>query len=106
MVCRVLRSGSTLALLLGMAGVTGMMTPVHAAGVQALYNQSCATCHDAGVLGAPRTGDQAAWASRLKQGMPTLVSRTRNGYRNMPARGLCDSCTDADYAALIQMMSR
>jgi len=77
---------------------------VHA-GVNDLYNQSCATCHAAGVLGAPKSGDKAAWAPRLKQGMPTLVSHTKNGFKNMPARGLCDSCTDADYMALIKLMS-
>lgn len=76
------------------------------AGVNELYNQSCATCHAAGVLGAPKTGDKAAWAPRIKQGMPTLVSHVKNGYKNMPARGLCDSCTDADYAALIELMSK
>lgn len=77
---------------------------VHA-GVNDLYNQSCATCHAAGVLGAPKSGDKAAWAPRLKQGMPTLVSHTKNGFKNMPARGLCDRCTDEDYMALIKLMS-
>jgi cytochrome c5 len=37
--------------------------------------------------------------------MPTLVAHTKNGFKNMPARGLCDSCTDADYMALIKLMS-
>lgn len=83
----------------------GLMMPATAA-VDDLYSQSCATCHAAGVLGSPRTGDQAAWAPRLKQGMPTLVQRVRSGYKNMPARGLCDQCTDADYAALITLMSK
>lgn len=92
--------GWLLATALGLAGGAAQ------ADVKALYSQSCATCHEAGVLGAPRTGDHAAWRKRLDQGMPTLISRTRNGYKNMPARGLCDACTDADYAALIQMMSR
>lgn len=77
---------------------------VHA-GANDLYNQSCATCHAAGVLGAPKAGDKAAWVPRLKQGMPTLVSHTKNGFKNMPARGLCDRCTDADYMALIKLMS-
>lgn len=71
-----------------------------------LYNSACATCHAAGVLGAPKTGDKAAWAPRLKKGLPTLVNNTKNGYKNMPARGLCDSCTDADYTALVELMSK
>ena len=92
---------SVMALVLG----AGVVMPV-SAGVDELYSQSCATCHADGVLGSPRTGDQAAWAPRLKQGMPTLVQRVRSGYKNMPARGLCDQCTDADYAALITLMSK
>ena len=73
--------------------------------VNSLYNKSCATCHAAGVLGAPRTGDVDAWKQRLAKGMPTLVSHTKNGYKNMPARGLCNSCSDEDYAALINKMA-
>ena len=76
------------------------------ADVNELYKQSCATCHAAGVLGAPKSGDRAAWASRMPKGMAALVQSTKNGYKNMPARGLCDSCTDADYAALIQFMAK
>jgi cytochrome c5 len=89
-----------------MASVLGLMISPVQADVNALYSQSCATCHGAGVLGAPKSGDKAVWTPRLKQGIPLLVERTRNGYKNMPARGLCDSCTDADYAALIQLMSK
>ncbi|MFZ3193355.1 MAG: c-type cytochrome [Moraxellaceae bacterium] len=76
------------------------------ANVNELYKQSCATCHAAGVLGAPKAGDRAAWAKLMPKGMPALVQSTKNGYKNMPARGLCDSCTDADYAALIQLMAK
>jgi cytochrome c5 len=91
--------------LLMVTVMSAMTSTVHA-GVDELYSQSCATCHAAGVLGAPKSGDQAAWVPRLKQGMPLLIEHTRNGYKNMPARGLCDSCTEADYAALIKLMSK
>ncbi|MEC7119855.1 MAG: c-type cytochrome [Pseudomonadota bacterium] len=83
----------------------GMLSSVQA-NVNELYKQSCATCHAAGVLGAPKSGDKAAWAKLMQKGMPALVQSTKNGYKNMPARGLCDSCTDADYAALIGLMSK
>ena len=76
------------------------------AGTAELYNQACATCHAAGVLGAPRAGDKALWASRLKaEGVPTMVKHVKEGYKNMPARGLCNTCTDADFANLIQYMA-
>ncbi len=92
---------NVMALALGLGAMSAA-----SAGTSELYGQSCATCHAAGVLGAPRTGDRAAWAPRLQQGMPKLVERVKTGYKNMPARGLCDQCTDADYAALITMMSK
>jgi cytochrome c5 len=46
--------------------------PVYAADIEAKYAQSCATCHGAGVLGAPKKGDTTAWEPRLKQGSETL----------------------------------
>ena len=76
------------------------------AGTTELYNQSCVTCHGAAVLGAPKTGDKAAWNARMKKGMPTLVKNVRNGYKNMPAGGLCNTCTDADMANLIELMAK
>ncbi len=76
------------------------------AGTTELYNQSCVTCHGAAVLGAPKTGDKAAWNARMKKGMPALVNNVKNGYKNMPAKGLCSNCTDADLANLIELMAK
>jgi cytochrome c5 len=83
-----------------------MTSPVHAIDIEAKYAQSCATCHGTGVLGAPKKGDNAAWEPRLKQGTETLLSRVVHGYKNMPAKGLCNDCSDADYIALIKFMSQ
>ena len=38
-----------------------------------VYDQACAACHTPGVAGAPRTGDKAAWAPRIEQGMDCLL---------------------------------
>jgi cytochrome c5 len=78
----------------------------YAATTTELYNQSCVTCHGAAVLGAPKTGDKAAWNARMKKGMPTLVKNVKDGYKNMPARGLCNTCTDAELASLIDLMAK
>lgn len=88
-----------------LAGVL-LQGPVRADGIDAKYAKSCATCHDSGALNAPRKGDAAAWSPRLQQGMPVLVGRVKSGYRNMPAKGLCNDCSDADYEALIRLMSQ
>jgi cytochrome c5 len=58
-----------------------------AAGGEALYKQSCAMCHAAGVANAPKLGDKAAWAPRLKQGVPAMVQSVLNGKGAMPPKG-------------------
>lgn len=73
--------------------------------VRELYLQTCHSCHESGVGGAPRTGDSAAWAPRLEKGMDTLVDNAVNGYRAMPPRGLCFDCSEAEFAALIRYMA-
>lgn len=83
-----------------------IVMPTYAGDIETKYAQSCATCHGAGVLGAPKKGDKAAWESRLKQNTEILLSRVRNGYKNMPAKGLCNDCSDDDYIALIKFMSQ
>jgi cytochrome c5 len=53
----------------------------------AVYATACGACHTAGVAGAPKTGDDAAWAPRLKQGYDTLVMHAVEGFKTMPAKG-------------------
>lgn len=69
-----------------------------------VYNTVCAGCHGAGVLGAPKFGDKGAWASRVGQGLPTLVSHAINGIRAMPPRGGSPSLTDDEVKAAVQYM--
>ena len=43
--------------------------------------------HAAGVAGAPKLGDKAAWAPRLAQGLDTLVASAIKGKGAMPPKG-------------------
>jgi len=56
-----------------------------------VYNQACVACHGAGVAGAPKLGDKAAWAPRIAQGMDTLHKHALQGYQGkagyMPPKG-------------------
>ncbi|HYM47008.1 MAG TPA: c-type cytochrome, partial [Burkholderiaceae bacterium] len=54
---------------------------------EAVYAAACSACHAAGIAGAPRTGDVAAWAPRIKQGFDLLVKRAVEGFKAMPAKG-------------------
>ena len=50
----------------------------------------CGTCHLAGVAGAPKIGDKAAWAPRLGQGLDGLVKSATAGKNAMPPKGGAD----------------
>ena len=56
-----------------------------------IYNQACIACHGAGVAGAPKLGDKAAWAPRIAQGMDTLHKHALQGFQGkagyMPPKG-------------------
>ena len=56
-----------------------------------VYNQACVACHGAGVAGAPKFGDKAAWAPRIAQGMDMLNTHALQGYQGkagyMPPKG-------------------
>ena len=58
---------------------------------EAVYNQACVACHGAGVAGAPKFGDAAAWAPRIAQGAETLTAHALQGYQGksgfMPPKG-------------------
>ena len=70
-----------------------------------IYFQSCFSCHAGGVGGAPRTGDQVAWQERLDKGRDVLLQSTIDGIPPaMPEKGLCNSCTDAQLADVIDYM--
>lgn len=76
------------------------------AGVEEQYNQSCTFCHGTGAAGAPKTGDKVAWEARIKKGADTLVKHAREGFNAMPPKGMCNDCTDEDFHALIEYMTK
>ena len=54
---------------------------------EAAFNKVCSACHGAGVNGAPKVGDHAAWGPRIAQGKDVLYQHAIAGIRNMPAKG-------------------
>jgi cytochrome c5 len=49
-----------------------------------VYQAQCTACHSIGAAGAPKTGDEAAWAPRIKTGFTALLSSAMNGKGAMP----------------------
>jgi cytochrome c5 len=58
---------------------------------EALFQQTCSACHGAGIAGAPKAGDKAAWAPRIAKGTATLYDHALHGFQGtagvMPAKG-------------------
>ncbi len=69
-----------------------------------IYNQFCTICHAAGVAGAPKLGDKAAWKPRVDQGIDTLLQHAIQGINAMPPKGTCAQCSDSDLKATIEYM--
>lgn len=97
---------------LAMAGVAavanGVISTANAADKgEALYNATCMACHAAGVAGAPKIGDKAAWAPRIAQGMDTLHTHAIKGFQGkkgmMPPKG-GSSAPDDDVKAAVDYM--
>ena len=60
-------------------------------------------CHAAGVAGAPKYGDKAAWAPRLAAGMDEVYKIGLNGKGAMPPKG-GSTASDADFKAAVDYM--
>jgi cytochrome c5 len=68
------------------------------------YDGTCSVCHGAGVAGAPKFGDKAAWAPRIKTGIDALYATALKGKGAMPPKGGNTALGDADVKAAVDFM--
>ncbi len=72
-----------------------------------LYQTTCIACHGAGIAGAPKVGDEAAWAPRIAQGVAVLDDHAIHGFQGkagmMPPKG-GSTASDADVEAAVAYM--
>lgn len=52
-----------------------------------VYTAQCVACHGAGIAGAPKFGDLAAWTSRITQGYEALLASALKGKGAMAPQG-------------------
>jgi len=71
---------------------------------KSVYDSACTVCHAAGIAGAPKAGDKAAWAPRLKSGMEALYTTSIKGKGAMPPKGGNAALTDAQARAAVEFM--
>ena len=77
--------------------------PAAAGAGEALYKQACVACHAAGVANAPKFGDKAAWAPRIKTGLDALTASAIKGKGAMPPKG-GSTAADADIRSAVEYM--
>lgn len=75
---------------------------------KATYDSACVVCHAAGVAGAPKFGDKAAWKDRIAQGKDTLYKNALKGFQGkvgfMPAKGGNVTLSDEAVKAAVDHM--
>lgn len=75
---------------------------------KSVYEASCSACHAAGVAGAPKLGDKAAWEERIAQGIAVLEEHAIKGFQGktgfMPPKGGAMHLSDADVKAAVAYM--
>src|SRR5450759_4941104 len=74
--------------------------PVAAAEGKAVYDKTCAACHN---NMAPKLGDKAAWAPRIKLGADALAASVVKGKGAMPPKA-GSSLSDADIKDAVDYM--
>lgn len=99
---------STAAAPAGAAGGDAAATPVASSPGEAAYNKVCFACHAAGIAGAPKVDDKAAWEPRIAQGKDTLYKHAIEGFQGqagmMPAKGGAADLSDDDVKAAVDFM--
>jgi len=75
---------------------------------ETVFQQGCAACHGAGIAGAPKLGDKAAWAARIAQGKDVLYKHALEGFQGkngvMPAKGGRADFTDQSVINAVDYM--
>lgn len=74
----------------------------------ATYVAACGWCHDEGIGGAPRTGDQEDWNRRMSKGIAKVYANAINGFEGangiMPAKGSRPDLSDEEIKTLVDYM--
>ncbi len=85
--------------LLASAGPRGQLTG------EQVYGQVCKTCHEAGLMNAPKFRDQAAWAKVIAQGQAVATEHAIKGIRAMPPKGGNPDLDDDEVGRAVAFMA-
>lgn len=72
---------------------------------KSVYESTCFTCHQTGLIGAPKMGNADDWRPRLKAGKAALYHNARAGTaKGMPAKGGNTALSDEEVARAVDYM--
>jgi c(7)-type cytochrome triheme protein len=90
---------AALVVLAGAAAAFAQTTP------KAIFDAACSACHGSGLLGAPKYGDAAQWAPRIKTGIDAMVKNAIAGTtKGMPPKGGRSDLSDAQIRSVVEYM--
>ena len=98
-------TGASQAGATGAAQKVASAAPATAADGKSTYDKTCMACHSTGAAGAPKLGDKAAWAPRLKQGIAALHAAALKGKGAMPPKGGNTGLPDDAVKAAVDYMA-
>ena len=64
----------------------------------------CQSCHDSGIMDAPKFGSLEDWAPKIERGIDNLLMVAIAGKGGMPPKGTCMDCSDDELKSAIQYM--
>ena len=73
---------------------------------EAVYKETCQTCHAAGLLKAPKFGDKKDWGKLILEPQATLTADGWVGVRDMPPKGGKVDLTLEEFARAVAYMAR
>jgi len=62
----------------------------------------CQSCHDSGIMDAPKFGSLEDWTPRIERGMDDLLKIAIAGKGGMPPKGTCMDCSENELRSAIQ----
>ncbi len=91
--------------VLALSGLVVMPFSVQAMTADEVVQKHCVACHQAGLGGAPKLEDKAAWAPRVAKGADAMTQTVLTGKGAMPPKGTCGSCDEALLKSAVEAMT-
>jgi cytochrome c5 len=89
-----------------LAVLSGAAQLAAAADGKAVYDKSCGSCHNKGLMGAPKLGDKDKWAPLIKNGQAALDDAVMKGKGKMKPKGGNDALTADDIKAANEYIAK